>query len=173
MGSYKINKNFKQGSGLTILLVVLLLGVQLFTQSEDHPQQSSTSPEINLAHIFEGGINSRGRPTGFHARPGGKDPQYAKLKKILSPANSSGVYTARVEIYDSGEQHWKEKFSTFFPDSMDQQQVVQTILYAWNHRKTGSKNKWEGPSGKGFIIQGYLNRHGNINTAYPLYGKHP
>jgi hypothetical protein len=168
-----VRANFKQGSVLAILLVFLLVGVQLYNQPEQQEQWSRTSPEINLGHIFEGSINSRGRPTGFHARPGGKDPQYARLKKILSPANRSGVYTARVEIFDPGEQHWKEKFSTFFPDSMDRQQVIQTVLYAWNHRKTGNKNKWEGPSGKGFLIQGYLNRHGNINTAYPIYGKHP
>lgn len=172
----KIKANFKQGSILTILLVSLLLGVQFYDRSGNQQQWGRSRPEINLGHIFKGAINSRGRPTGFHSRPGSKDPQYARLKKILSPANSSGVYTARVEIYDPQEQRWKEKFSTLFPDSMNQQQVIQAVLHAWNHRKTGRKTKWEGPSGKGFIIQGYLNRRGNINTAYPIYTnntKHP
>jgi len=162
----------KQGGLLTILLLSLILGVQFYDRSPSPGRQwSQTNPEINLGHIFEGVINSRGRPTGFHSRPDSKDPQHARLKKILSPANSNGVYTAKVEIYDPRERLWKEKFSTLFPDSMNRQEVIQAILYAWNRRKTGNKTKWEGPSGKGFPIQGYLNKRDSINTAYPVYLK--
>lgn len=168
----KTNKklNLKQGGVFTVLLLSLLIGVQLYNRSGGQ-QQSQTSPEINLGHVFEGAINSKGRPTGFHSRPGGKDPQFARIKKILSPPNSGGVYTAKVEIYDPRDKRWKEKFSTLFPDSMSRSQVIQAILHAWNHRNTGDKIKWEGPSGSGFIIQGYLNRRSNINTAYPIYTK--
>jgi len=153
-----------------ILLVSLLLGGQLFGRSGS-PQWSTTSPEINLGHIFEGAINSRGRPTGFHSRPDGRDPSQARLKKILSTNGRGGVYTAKVEVYDSRERRWKEKFSTLYPDSMNRDQVITAILHAWKHRRTGNKTKWEGPSGKGFPIQGYLNKRGNINTAYPVYLK--
>ncbi|MEA2114376.1 MAG: EndoU domain-containing protein, partial [Thermodesulfobacteriota bacterium] len=68
-------------------------------------------------------------------------------------------------------RRWKEKFSTLFPDSMTRHQVIEAVLHAWKHRNTGSKTKWEGPAGTGFTIQGYLNRRGNINTAYPIYTK--
>lgn len=167
----QINKSqIKLGTLLVILLLSLLFGGQLFGSSGS-AQWSTTSPEINLGHIFEGAINSRGKPTGFHSRPGGEDPSHARLKKILSRNGKGGVYTAKVEIYDPHDKRWKEKFSTLFPDSMSREQVVTTILHAWNHRKTGKKNKWEGPSGKGFPVQGYLNRRGNINTAYPVYLK--
>ncbi len=158
----------RPGILLTALLFILIFALQIHGRSEQQ-QWSRTSPEINLVHIFAGAINARGKPTGFHARPGGKDPQHARLKKILSHANNSGVYTARVEIFDLREQQWKEKFSTLFPDNMKQQQVIEAILHAWKHRKTDKQTKWQGPSGKGFTIQGYLNRRGNINTAYPLY----
>ncbi len=158
------------GVFLALLLLSLIFGIQLYDRSETQ-QWSQTSPEINLGHIFEGAINSRSRPTGFHSRPGGKDPQHARLNKLLSPPNSSGVYTARVEVYDPQDRRWKEKFSTLFPDSMTRHQVTQAVLHAWKHRNTGSKTKWEGPSGMGFTIQGYLNRRGNINTAYPIYTK--
>jgi hypothetical protein len=156
---------------LPILLTVLLAGSgSLFARS--HGQQwSTTSPEINLGHIFEGAINRRGKATGFHSRPQGKDPKHARLVKILSPANQSGVYTARVEIYDPAARQWKEKFSTLFPDNLSREQVVQLILKAWKNRRPGKGSKWEGSSGKGFIIQGYLNKRGNINTAYPVYQK--
>jgi hypothetical protein len=158
------------GVFLALLLLSLVFGMQLYGRSGTQ-QWSQTNPEINLGHIFEGAINSRGRPTGFHSRPGGKDPQHARLNKLLSPPNSSGVYTAKVEIYDPREKHWKEKFSTLFPDSMTRQQVIQAVLHAWKHRSTGNKTKWQGPSGTGFTIQGYLNRRSNINTAYPIYTK--
>lgn len=150
------------------LALFMGLGAQLYGRSNGH-NWSRTRPEINLGHIFEGAINSRGRPTGFHSRPGGKDPRYARLKKVKGRANRSGVYTARVEIYDRKDHRWKEKFSTFFPDRMNKQQVVEAILHAWKARTTGKRTKWEGDSGRGFKIQGYLNRRGNINTAYPLY----
>ncbi len=153
---------------LVAMVVSLLFGGQLFGKSSTH-KWSKTSPEINLGHIFEGAINKRGKPTGFHSRPGGNDPRFARLKKIKGRPNRSGVYTAEVEIYDKREKTWKKKFSTLFPDSMSQDEVINTILHAWKHRKAGNRKKWEGPSGKGFSIQGYLNRRGNINTAYPLY----
>jgi len=166
----KANKkiNLKQGAVFSILIFSLLIAVQIYSRSTDE-QWSRTSPEINLKHIFEGAINSKGRPTGFHSRPGGQDPLHARLKKILSPPDNSGVYTARVEIYAPRERRWKEKFSTLFPDSMSRKQVIQAVLHAWNHRSTGNKTKWEGPSGTGFTIQGFLNQRRNINTAYPIY----
>jgi len=166
----KKKKVLRQGIILSVLMISLIFGGQVFGRSR-HQQWSKTSPEINLSHIFEGAINSRGRPTGFHSRPDGNDPRYARLIKIKARANRSGVYTAKVEVYDRKERRWKSKFSSLFPDSMSRRQVVQAILYAWKHRTTGKKTKWEGPSGKGFPIQGYLNRRGNINTAYPVYLK--
>ena len=169
----RINKKnlTRQGIILVAMVLSLVFGGQLFGRSGGSHKWSKTTPEINLGHIFQGAINSRGRPTGFHSRPDGKDPRTARLIKIKGRPNRSGVYTAEIEVYDSRAKKWKKKFSTLFPDSMSQKQVVKTILYAWKHRKTGNKTKWEGPSGKGFPIQGYLNRRGNINTAYPVYIK--
>ena len=54
---------------------------------------------------------------------------------------------------------------------MSRRQVIQAVLHAWKHRYTGNKTRWEGPSGAGFTIQGYLNHRRNINTAYPIYTK--
>lgn len=132
---------------------------------------SNTSPEINLSHIFEGVINKKGKPTGFHARPGGMEPSTARISRILSLPNSKGVYSARVEIYDQREKKWKMKFSTFFPDSMQKDEVIAAILHAYKYRVKGKRQPWRGPSGHGFQVQGYLNRRGNINTAFPVYTK--
>ncbi len=152
-------------------LLVLFLVVVLAASASGGQRWSRTSPRINLTHIFEGEINSRWKPTGFHSRPGGRDPAGARVKKILSPPNRAGVYTARVVIRDRRTGRWLEKFSTLFPDALDREQVIKAILHGWRHRKPGRKQPWQGPSGLGFPIRGYVNHRGDINTAFPIYVK--
>lgn len=128
---------------------------------------SSTSPEINLWHVFEGEINRKGKPVGYHSRPGGSDAPNARIKSIKSRPNSKGVYTANIEIRDGGQ--WKGKFSSFFPDSMNQSEVVDAILHAYKNSKDPKRQPWSGPSGHGFQIQGYTTSRGGINTAFPVF----
>lgn len=154
---------------LASCLLLLLILVGCFGEVQARSEWSRTSPEVNLTHIFQGQINSKGKPVGFHSRPGGKDPQTARVAKKLAGPNRYGIYTARVQILDNRGKQWKQKFSTFFPDSMSRDQVVAAILSAWQHRKPGKQQPWQGPSGHGFVIQGYLNQRGNINTAFPLF----
>lgn len=130
---------------------------------------SDTQPQINLSHIFQGEINRRGKPTGFHSRPSGNDPESAKLKRVKAEPNRHGVYTAQIAVYDAKEKRWKEKFSSFFPDQLGHQQVVERILHAWKNRKGDNKTPWRGPSGDGYTIEGYMSSRGGINTAYPIY----
>lgn len=124
---------------------------------------SGTDPAINLAHVFEGQINRRGKPVGFHSRPGGTDPAGARVLRTISRENDLGVYVAEVEIRN------RRKTSTFFPDSMSRDEVVAAILHAWEERRDLGGDKFQGPSGMGFTIEGYTLDGGGINTAYPLY----
>jgi len=127
---------------------------------------SDTSPEINLHHIFEGEINRSNKPVGYHSRPGGIDADGAKIVRIRDKPNSVGVYTATIAVRDGNQ--WKEKFSSFFPDSMSADDVTEAVLSAYkNSSKDGAK--WQGPSGHGFEIQGYTTSRGGINTAFPVY----
>ena len=128
---------------------------------------SGTSPEINLHHIFEGEINRKGKPVGYHSRPGGVDPDSAKIVRIKDKPNSAGIYTATIAIRDGNQ--WKEKFSSFFPDSMSAEDVTAAVLNAYRKSANPKKQPWEGPSGYGFTIQGYTTSRGGINTAFPLY----
>ena len=130
---------------------------------------SSTSPEMNLYHIFEGEINRKGKPVGFHSRPSGLDPDSAKIVRVRDKPNSVGVYTATIAIRDGGQ--WKEKFSSFFPDNMSSDQVMDAIIHAYNNSSNKKKQPWQGPSGHGFTIQGYTTSRGGINTAFPVYRK--
>jgi hypothetical protein len=129
---------------------------------------STTTPTINETHLFEGYINGKGDPVGFHSRPGGRDPAHARVTAVIDPPNKAGVYTARVEVRASNGR-WLSKQSTFFPDSMTRKQVIQAVLHAYQHRTSGKSYKFSGPSGNGFTIEGYLLSDGKINTAFPVY----
>jgi hypothetical protein len=126
---------------------------------------SRTSPPVNVTHIFEGEINRRGKPVGFHSRPGGRDPQNARLVRVVDRPNRAGVYTAEVEIRSGSD--WLPKRSTLYPDRLDRAAVIQAVLNAFQSR-TGNGEKFRGPSGQGFTIEGYF-QGGRINTAYPIY----
>ena len=85
---------------------------------------------------------------------------------MIDRPNRLGVYTAEVEIR-SGNR-WLSKRSTFYPDRMDRDAVIQAILNAFKNRASGSSEKFRGPSGRGFTIEGYY-QNGRINTAYPIF----
>lgn len=128
---------------------------------------SDTSPAINLHHVFDGEINGSGKPTGFHSRPGGVDPPGARLVTVRDGPNRRGVYTATIAVQHGSQ--WREKFSSFFPDSMDREDVVSVVLHAFENSENPSAQPWRGPSGLGFDVQGYTLRDGDINTAFPVY----
>ena len=135
----------------------------------DLPHWSSTNPEINLWHIFRGEINRKGKPTGFHSRPGGQDPADARVVSLRDRPNRLGVYTANVEVRDGGQ--WKSKFSSFFPDTLSEQEVIEVIVHAYNNSDAPNRQPWSGPSGLGFQVQGYTTSRGGINTAFPVFNR--
>lgn len=157
-----------------LLLIAILIKTALSLLDSQEPAKlpdTQFGPDINLTHIFDGEINRRGKPVGFHARPFGVDPQNARVVKVMGRPNRQGVYTARVEIFDRQTNLWKEKFSSFFPDNMDEVKVRSAIGHAYSNRHANKKQPWQGPSGHGFEVQGYLDRDGRINTAFPIYKK--
>ncbi len=126
---------------------------------------SATRPAINLTHLFAGEINRRGRPTGYHARPGGMDPWGSGIVRVIDRPNRFGVYTARVWI----GRRSRTKFSTFFPDRLSREQVVASILNAFRKARRRGES-FRGPSGLDFTIAGYV-QNGRIHTAYPVYSR--
>ena len=132
-----------------------------------YAQWSKSDPNINLWHVFEGEINRSGKPVGFHSRPNGNDPANARIVSVRDKPNRAGVYTATIEIRD-GDQ-WKSKFSSFFPDSLSRDQVVDAVLNAYQKSSDKNAQPFQGPSGLGFTIQGYTSRSGGINTAFPVF----
>jgi len=126
---------------------------------------SETRPTVNLTHIFAGEINRRGKPVGFHSRPGGANPPGSGIVRLVDRPNRAGVYTAVVWI---GRRN-RTKFSTFYPDRLTRPMVIEAILSAYRQgRRRGER--FSGSSGFGFTIEGYI-QNGRIRTAYPLYSR--
>ena len=160
---------------VALSLAVMLLACGEASSRSSRPRRSRertaeewsrTSPPVNVTHIFEGEVNRRGKPVGFHSRPGGRDPEGARLVRIVDRRNRAGVYTAEVEIRSGSG--WLGKRSTFYPDGLDRAAVIQAVLHAFEERTTGGSERFRGPSGRGFTIEGYY-QNGRINTAYPIY----
>ena len=135
----------------------------------DGPRWSSTSPNVNLHHVFDGEVNRSSEPVGFHARPGGEDPPGARVARVRDAPNGLGVYTAEVEIWDAGDERWESKFSSFFPDALSRDEVIEAILHAYRESSNPRAQPFDGPSGLGFRVQGYTSGRGGINTAFPVY----
>ena len=159
---------------MKLKLLLLVAASWLIWSCAPPPAQSDkawtdTDPPVNAAHIFQGEINRSGKPTGFHARPGGRDPETARVSRVRQSPNRHGVYTASVEVRDPATGQWKEKFSTLFPDRLSRGEVLQAVLHAYRNREKGEDRPWRGPSGLGFPVQGYTLGDGRINTAYPVY----
>ena len=74
-----------------------------------------------------------------------------------------------VVLQDPATGAWvrKKMPSTFYPDAMSSNEVVEAILAAFHDAEPRGSGQFVGPSGHGFAIEGwYQNRR--INAAYPL-----
>ncbi len=168
----KMMPSGKAGVAAALLACLVLLYILVPLFSNEAPARgfwSETKPSLNLTHIFDGEINRHGKPVGFHVAPREPIGATSRIKKIMSGPNRVGVYTAMVEIFDPDERRWKEKFSSFFPDDFSRQQIISSILFAHSNNRLPEGSRWRGPSGHGFLIEGYRFGNGDINTAYPLY----
>ena len=101
--------------------------------------------EKSMSHIFEGDINRKGRAGGYHYDMV-EGTSGSIIEGTKSPAlNDAGVYEAKVEVNGILKKANGGK-STFFPDHMSPQEVVDTINEAYETRvfDTNSRNKYEG-----------------------------
>lgn len=141
------------------------------------------APEINKEHIFCGEISGH-LAKGFHARPDGNNPATVAQFDITQPANAQDIYGGIAHLDIHGEQ--AQKFSTMFPDRCDQEEVLNSVLYAYHHQiacpagapnwaSCGDSNpvvadgtpRCDGVGGAYTIAFATL-ANGNINTAFPL-----
>ena len=124
--------------------------------------------EKSMSHIFEGDINRKGRAGGYHYDMV-EGTSGSIIEGTKSPAlNDAGVYEAKVEVNGILKKANGGK-STFFPDHISPQEVVDTINEAYETRvfDTNSRNKYEGISKNGMKITMYLDSEKKIISAFP------
>ncbi|MCT8342710.1 DUF637 domain-containing protein [Photorhabdus kleinii] len=126
--------------------------------------------KVNVEHVFHGEINRKGKAVGFHHEASIGHQGKARITEITDLSNAQGVYRGKVEVFNSQTGQWvsKDPKSTFFPQSWNRQQVLSEIKGAYKN-STMQGSKWEGISPSGVRIGGYLDKNGNINTAFPVY----
>ena len=85
-----------------------------------------------------------------------------------SVLNDAGVYEAKVEV-NGIPKKGNEGYSTFFPDRMSPQEIVDAINESYSNKiyQGGSRGVYVGNSKEGIIIRMVLTDDGKIITAYP------
>ncbi|MDN3577224.1 EndoU domain-containing protein [Chitinimonas viridis] len=134
---------------------------------------STTTPPVNIQHVFCGEIKGSKKVVGFHS---------VQMKDSAPISSISGITNLRKGIYDATVtfDNGKKKMSTFFPDSCSYDQILASIVYAANNQQ-GAAQPWgvwgwsgtDGDSGKCMdsdgkhfkIRMGLLNSA--VNTAFP------
>ncbi len=131
-------------------------------------QHTENFTEKSLIHIFEGDINRRGQAGGYHYDMV-EGTSGSIIEGTKSPAlNDAGICEAKVEV-NGIPKKGNEGYSTFFPDRMSPQEIVDTINEAYETRvfDTKSRNSYEGISKNGMKITMYLDSEKKIISAYP------
>lgn len=119
-----------------------------------------------IEHIFEGQINSSGNATGYHY-DGIADSAGRIIPGTKTTPNALGVYEAKVEVKGIAKAS-NGGYSTFFPDSMSPQQVVDAINEAYANKQLIRSNIYIGSSQGGIDIEMYLTDDGKIISAFPI-----
>ena len=123
--------------------------------------------EKSLSHIFEGDLNRRGQSGGYHY-----DMVESTSGSIIEGTkgpdlNDAGVYEARVEVNGIPKKA-NGGYSTFFPDRMSPQEVVDTINEAYSNKVLAQGNKYIGKSSNGLKIgMDIRESDGKIISAFP------
>ena len=119
-----------------------------------------------LEHIFSGSINKKGNATGYHYE-GISDSRGETVEGTASEPDGYGVYEAKVRV-DGVDKSGNNGYSTFFPESMSPQEVVDAINEAYENREHLSGDLYAGLAENGMEIDMYLYDDGKISTAYPV-----
>jgi Bacterial EndoU nuclease len=164
-------QRFTRAIGLSALLLVLLPAGLTGRDLTPAGRWTATDPPIDFAHIETGEINRHGEAVGYHHRPNGINPPGARVLRIVQPPDANGVYRARVAVRDPASGEWIDKraASTFFPDAMSDDQVIEAVLAAFLDARVRGDGRFLGDSGRGFAVEGWY-QSGRIAAAYPLRG---
>ncbi len=165
---------------ITALLVTGLCGCSINVVM-DAPTDTYTMEDVKgltgtehfgrntLEHIFSGSINKKGNATGYHYE-GISDSRGETIEGSANEPDKNGVYEAKVRV-DGVEKSGNNGYSTFFPESMTPQEVVDAINEAYDNRESLGGDLYAGLTESGMEIDMYIGDDGRISTAYPVMEK--
>ncbi len=122
--------------------------------------------ESTIEHIFLGTINDEGKATGYHYNGIVNSPGEIIPGTETEP-DSFGVYTAKVRV-NGKNKSGNKGYSTFFPEYMSPQDVIDAINEAYENKQKIGDNLYAGLTNDGMEIDMALNKKGIIITAYPV-----
>ncbi|WP_055070523.1 EndoU domain-containing protein [Clostridium massiliamazoniense] len=136
------------------------------TSDVSHLKNTSNFLPSAIKHIFFGTVKD-GKAEGFH---------YANIKNSSSciisgtesAPNAFGVFKAKAEI-DGKVKSDDNGYSTFFPNSMSPQKVIDSINEAYSNAQNIHGNIYVGKAKNGMKIEMYLTSDGKIISAFPKY----
>ena len=120
-----------------------------------------------IEHIFEGQINGRGKAVGYHYE-GVEETKGAIIEGSKDDPDENGVYRAKVTV-DGVQKTANDGYSSFFPEAMEAQDVVDTINEAYENREHDRGNGYIGESKSGIEVYMFLDKDDKILSAFPIY----
>jgi hypothetical protein len=131
----------------------------------DKLENTENFTEKAIEHIFNGEVNKKGRGTGYHY-----DGIEGSPGKIIDGTrgmpNEFGIYEGKVEVNRVAKTANKG-ISTFFPEEMTPQQVVDTINEAYDTKVLRISNQYQGIAKNGMKVNMYLDSNSKIISAFP------
>ncbi len=120
-----------------------------------------------IDHIFNGEINSRGHATGYHYE-GIEDSPGKSIEGTKTELDENGVYKATVEV-DGVLKVGNGGASSFYPEDMSPQEVIDSINEAYDSRVHLRGNTYIGEVNGQFDVEMYLDDDEKIISAFPIY----
>ncbi len=122
--------------------------------------------DSTIVHIFYGEINQKGNGSGYHYDRVADTPGKI-VEGTRSEEDRYGVYTAMVEV-DGVPKTGNKGYSSFFPDDMSPQEVIDAVNQAYENMEKLSGDLYAGICDAGFEIDIVTGDDGRIVTAYPV-----
>jgi hypothetical protein len=122
-----------------------------------------------VEHILSGNINQKGKAVGYHWE-GDPNARGEVVPGTRTSPDARGVYEAKVTI----DGVPKKGISSFFPQSMSAQDVIDSIMEAYNNRtylegNSGSAT-YAGETSTGMVVQMFIDPStSQIRSAFPWY----
>ncbi|GEN68239.1 EndoU domain-containing protein [Chryseobacterium rhizosphaerae] len=132
--------------------------------AERTPKKGITNPVNVNDYSYKG--------KGIHHKDGLRINDPNSLGEIVGTENyiGKGFYEAKIRVWNAHLGNWKMKkeLSTFFPDNWSRQRIHEELAIAFNNKKFGGGNAYDGKMSNGIKVRFHID-NGVIRSAYPNF----